>query len=317
MKTDSILFSLVVLTALVVVVIFQPTDFANSNSSIKHEMSSINKTLTTNDKTEQEKIRSRQVFQSASLQPVASLAGSLPDGTVNIDELGNVLADKDLHRLFDYYLSATGEMTTDQIRTRLLSVASDFLSMEQLGQLRDIFDQYVNYLSAAERFALFQLKDAPLADRLTGISELRQVSLGSEMAAAFFADEEAYAVHVLRMQDNESIETNNAQQLKWLAAEEMATGFHDVLIENEAFNALQIADDERLVVRTELYGAEVANNLAALDTKQALWLEKVSHYIDLRMQMADNHVLLQQLEQNYDARELKRLRAYYQAHRQN
>ena len=136
---------------------------------------------------------------------VSSLNGSLPDGAVNLDEHGQVIADKDLHRLFDHYLSAMGEMSVDEIKHRLLSVSSDFLSLNQLEQVRDLFDQYVNYLAETENFALSLAPDLSMKDRLLAIKAHREQMLGKSLSEAFFAEEHAYAQWVMALDSGEDI----------------------------------------------------------------------------------------------------------------
>ncbi len=312
MKYKYLINSTALILIFALVVMYQYYAPSVKNNIALHAETAVSQAHTTKGVLHQEQLRNKQAIPAASFQQVASLQGTLPDGAVNIDHNGDVVADKDLHRMFDYFLSATGEMTQDQIRSRLLSVASDFLSLDQLEQLRDLFDQYVDYLSAAERFALSQSDAADITERLHAIIELRQEVLGPELAAAFFAEEEAYAKYVLNDHGILSSDVAEQQVMKWLTVEAMATEFHDVLIENESFNELQITAAERMIVRNDRYGAQVTQNLAALDAKNRAWQDKVSQYIELRTQLADNSDMLHDLELSYDDRELKRLRAYYQ-----
>ncbi|MCB1582804.1 MAG: hypothetical protein KDI92_07055 [Xanthomonadales bacterium] len=261
------------------------------------------------------KLTSQHQFVRADLQQaiqVNSLQGSQPDGAINFDEQGNVKADKDLHRLFDYYLSTQGEQDMVQIKKQLLMSASDYLSLNQLEQLRDYFDQYVQYLENAENFAVSFNDDEPLEQRLIQIKQLREDLLGQQMADGFFADEYAYAEWVLQ-QDNIPDNELNEQQIKWLEAENKATAYQDALIQNQKFETVGLSELEKQAARTETYGEQVANQLAALDKQQSLWNEKVQSYIGLREQIK-NHTELKNLHSQYSNSELKRLNAYWRQH---
>lgn len=258
----------------------------------------------------------QQINQSFSK---GSLQGSSPDGAVNITEYGDVQLDKDLHRLFDYYLSMTGEQPIEDIRSLMLNTASDILSFEQLAQLRNHFDRYIDYLKSAEDHADNNLEMLDLTDglsQLEAISQLRRELLGDDMADAFFAEEESYAKHMMQMQLIGESDAPEEQQIKWLNNEDQATAYQDVLIENQQFNDSQVNASERMEIRTAAYGEAVAQQLAQLDDSQQQWQTTVNHYIETRSRLQNNSPALNQFEQNYTPTELKRLQAYYRAHLQ-
>ncbi len=246
------------------------------------------------------------------LLQVNSLQGTQPDGAVNLDEQGNVKADKELHRLFDYYLSTLGEQELFQIKKQLLVSASDYLSLDQLEQLRDYFDQYVQYLESAKNLAVSFNNDEPLDQRLIQIKQLRVDLLGQEMADGFFADEHAYATWVLQ-QDTILTDDLTAQQIKWLEAENHATAYQDVLLQNQQFESAEVSEFDKQLIRAEVYGEAVAERLALLDNQQSLWQNKVRKYINAR-ELVSNQSELQSLNNQYSATEIKRLNAYWQHH---
>lgn len=243
---------------------------------------------------------------------VNSLQGTQPDGAVNLDEQGNVKADKELHRLFDYYLSTLGEQELLQIKKQLLMSASDYLSLDQLEQLRDYFDQYVQYLESAGNFAVSFNDDEPLDQRLIQIKQLRVDLLGQVMADGFFADEHAYATWVLQ-QDTILTDDLTAQQIKWLEAENHATAYQDVLLQNQQFESAEVSEFDKQLIRAEVYGEAVAERLALLDNQQSLWQNKVRKYINAR-ELVSNQSELQSLNNQYSATAIKRLNAYWQHH---
>ncbi len=257
-----------------------------------------------------------QAFNESSIEGSlhGSLNGSLPDGAVNITVNGDVQIDTDLHRLFDYYLSLTGEKSIQAIRSLMFNTVGNTLSPDQLAQLQDHFDRYLDYLTTAQDYASTNLNTKDGLAQLNAISQLRRQLLGEDMAQAFFGEEEAYARHMIQMQLTGTSEASEEQQIKWFNNEDQATAYHDVLIENQQFNDSGINDTDRMDIRTATYGEAVAQQLAELDHTQQQWQTTVNHYIETRSRLQNNPTALNQFEQSYSLTELKRLQAYYRAH---
>ena len=256
--------------------------------------------------------------QQSDLQPmlasqVSSLNGSYPDGAVNLDERGQVIADKDLHRLFDHYLSAQGEMSLDEIKHRLLSVSSDFLSLNQLEQVRDLFDQYVNYLAESENFALSMASDLSLKERLMAVEAHREQMLGKSLSEAFFGEAHAYARWVMALDAGEDIELT-PQQARWLAQEDAATAYQDVWLEQQQMKLAGLSQQQKLNHWQDIHGTEVAERLNKLDQQQTAWQQQVQSYIAERQQLQGDPSAIARLDSQYDDRTLKRLHVWYANH---
>lgn len=244
---------------------------------------------------------------------VSSLDGSYPDGAVNLDEYGQVIADKDLHRLFDHYLSARGEMSLEDIKHRLLSVSSDFLSLNQLEQVRDLFDQYVAYLAETENFASSMAPDLSLKERLMAVEAHREQMLGKSLSDAFFAQEHAYAHWVMAMDAGEELELT-PQQTHWLAQEEAATAYQDVWLEQKNMKAAGLSEQHKLNHWQDNYGAEAAQRLHRLDQQQTQWQHQVNNYIAERQGLQGDQQAIARLDSQFDERTLKRLHAWFANH---
>lgn len=255
----------------------------------------------------------QSIEQSLAEPSMTSLSGSTSDGAVNFNAFGEVQIDSDLHQLFDHYLSMAGEQPIETIRSMMLNTAGELLSQNQLSQLQAHFDRYIDYLKLAEEHANIHLNTTDGLEHIEVISQLRRDLLGEAMAEAFFGEEEAYARHVIQMQLTGTSDAPEAQQIKWLNAENLATAYHDVLIENQQFNDSHANASQRMNIRTAAYGDAVAQQLAQLDHSQQQWRNTVNHYIQTRSRLEGNPSALNQLEQNYSPTELKRLHAYYRA----
>jgi len=253
------------------------------------------------------------VNQDSPAQPnfVKSYQGTQPDGAITLDENGNVMIDKDLKRLFDYYLSAIGELPLDQMRKYLQQFAGEELNAIQLKQLLDYFDKYHNYLTKADLFSQSTMDNKSMQEKMQLLSEFRADSLGSEMAKAFFADEQNYIEFVLAAKNSDALD---GQQKEWLQAENQATEFQDVVLENREFNrAENINSTEVNQYRVEKYGQEAADRLSQLDQQRARWKTVVDDYFQQRKQLESQQgtLSLEQLNANYSPQEIRRLEALW------
>ena len=241
---------------------------------------------------------------------IKSYQGTQPDGAINLDENGDVLIDKDLKRLFDYYLSAIGELPLDQMRKYLQQFANEQLTPEQLEQLMQYFDQYQNYLTQADDFFEKMGNDLSLQEKMQLLSEFRLENLGLAMSNAFFTDEQNYIEFVLKDKHNDELID---QQLSWLQAENQATSFQDVVIENQEFLNENTNTAEVYQYRVEQYGQEAADRLSQLDQQRAHWQKVVDGYFEQRQQIDNQNsaLSLEQLHSNYTAQEIKRLQSLW------
>ena len=243
---------------------------------------------------------------------IKAFDGTTVDGSINFDENGNVLIDKDLKNLFDYFMIATGELTPNQMRQKLIDYAAENLTEKQLQQLLKIYDKYQAYLASQDSLDARMSNELSQAQRLAILSQYRKDFLGEEFAQAFFADEEAYAEFVLnnKTPDNE----NSEQQNDWLEAQNRATAYQDTVIENQNYaQSPDISAQEIYQNRVQQYGSEAANRLKTLDQQRQQWQNTVDDYFSQR-QLIDsnqNSINLEQLDANYSPQELKRLQALW------
>ncbi len=242
---------------------------------------------------------------------VKSYQGSQPDGAIHLDPNGNVIVDKDLKRLFDYYLSAIGELPLDQMRKYLQQFAGKQLNLDQLQQLLSYFDQYHNYLNKADIFVQSIGSDFNLQEKMELLSQFRTDNLGLEMAEAFFADEQEYIEFVMTEKNSDEW---TQQQQDWLQAENQATQFQDVVIENREFsNSENINSTEVYQYRVDKYGQEAADRLNQLDQQRAQWQTVVDDYFQQRQQIENQQssFSVEQLNSNYSSQEIRRLEALW------
>jgi lipase chaperone LimK len=241
---------------------------------------------------------------------VHSYAGSEPDGAVNIDENGLVIVDGDLRRLFNYFLSATGELNQKQIAQQLRLFTQANLTLQQKQQVMDLFDLYRNYLGAVDQFAASLSTNLSQIEVMNLLAEMRIELLGTDMAGAFFADEQEYFKFV---NDNKNLsEDFSDQQTEWLKAENRATAYQDTVIENRMINqSTSLSVSEIEAQRIEKYGMPAAQRLQQLDQQRQQWQTTVDDYFTQRQLLGDDSESLALLNNQYASQDSKRLQALW------
>lgn len=259
----------------------------------------------------------------------ASLLGSTPDGAVTVDANGRLRPSIELRRLFDYFLSAIGELDLAAIRARLLDYLGSTENPVLAAEVAALFDRYVDYQAElAQQSASF---GAAPEDRLVGAMALRRRFFDAATAAAFFADEEAYAQTTLRkLQISHDLALNAEQREQRLreleqslppAVQALARETSSaVLIDEQSrqFEQLGIAAEQRHRERSAAFGRAAADRLAALDRQRAAWDARRADYQrsrasilgNARLSPAERATQIEQLlRRSFSASEQRRVRA--------
>lgn len=215
----------------------------------------------------------------------SSLRGSAVDGGVVLDR-GRVVPDRELRRLFDWWLSLDGELAPGAIRGAFAQWLAGRYDAVAAQRVLDLFDRYVQYCAAVAGV------DAtlPLAERLARLHELRISWLGRGLAEAFFADEERGAEHALarRRVAGDALLTRD-ERAAGIAALDAALPANEreaheaelgpLLAEAQTRELAVASDAERRRERSALWGAAAAQRLAALDAQRADWNARFAAYM--------------------------------------
>lgn len=257
----------------------------------------------------------------------ASLQGTEADGGVNLDASGRLVPDLSLRRLFDHYLSSIGERSIDEIRALLAARLDQITTPEGKRQAQDVFERYLRYLEAVDSSAA-RLEGLPLRERLAMLRDLRRQHLGSEMAGAFFGDEEAYQQYTLdtrELADDTTLTADEraARQRELTAA--LPEGVRQPLLEQQrvetdladaqAIETLASDADERHRLRVQRYGEEAAARMELLDRERAAWDARVAAYLAERTRLASLDAARRQtaldeyLSRNFSEAEQRRIRS--------
>lgn len=220
----------------------------------------------------------------------SSLRGAQVDGELVFDEAGRVRPDAGLRRVFDHFLSLTGEFAPDEITALLLDHVRQRHGERAAQEIAGWFDRYVGLRA--------ELAGATLADdlavRLSQLQEARRRWFGAA-AEALFGEEEAQIAHTLArravLADAALAPALREAELARLEASRPAA---QRLVEREASAAL-LAEEQsrqfesdgtdaatRAAERSALFGPEAAQRLAALDVQRAAWDRRVADYLAAR-----------------------------------
>jgi lipase chaperone LimK len=238
-----------------------------------------------------------------------SLRGTDVDGAVRLDAQGRVIRDRELRRVFDYFLARLGERSPERIRDDLLAWLQQQSQLDAAARAEVValFDRYVELQRASA--ALPRGND--LAQDLQRLRELRVRELGAELALAWFGDEENYANHTLaRLETARDASLDAAtreQRLANLDAQldpaqrairDDSTAFQQAVADSGQFDADAISAQRRAEQRRQRWGEDAAVRLAELDQQEASWQLRLHAYAQAREQVfADRSLAPSQRDQ--------------------
>jgi len=229
----------------------------------------------------------------------SSLRGTEVDGGVLFNAQGQVVIDPGMRRLFDYYLSLIGERDLIQIRALLKDHLLGKYGPANTDSVLQYFDRYTDYLDALTRLKLGAISSPE--ERLQQVTALRNRMLGEEMAAAFFADEEALAALTLKRMAIANDKNLTADQKARLLAELDASENYSARTEADTaaliteqtlqLDASNLTEAQRSAEREALWGKEAAGRLAQLDQERARWDTRIEQYLLARSRIDANRCL--------------------------
>lgn len=221
----------------------------------------------------------------------ASLRETDVDGAVGVDADGRLLVNPETRRLFDYYLSASGEEPPQALRARIVAAIEARLPPAAAAAAVALLDRYMRYREEARALESGGAAEGDVAERLAQIRALRRRVFGAAEAEALFGPEEAHdRVEVERRQvlgdqtlspaerERRSAALDAALPASAQAAREAALLPQRLRREEAELLAAGGSDAEVQALREELVGAEAAARLAELDAQRARWRERVDEY---------------------------------------
>lgn len=217
----------------------------------------------------------------------SSLIGTTPDGEIEVDAQGQLRPTLGLRRLFDYFLSAMGEVDLRAIRTMLRTHVQAQHPSSVVNAVLALFDRYVDY----QRARALPAAETESAAQFAADKALRRQFFDADTALAFFGEEETYTEFTLtRMaamrdaslsESERAIIINEAMAALTPAQRTSMRESSDALqaeTQSQQFEAQGIDADARFAARSAEYGQTAAHNLALLDQQRAQWNQQLSTY---------------------------------------
>ncbi len=227
----------------------------------------------------------------------SSLRGAEVDGGVRLDAAGHLQVDLDLRRLFEHFLSLSGEFSDGEIRRLLQLHVVDAHGAAVADEVITMFDRYLGMRNAAAALP----PETDIAARFEALRQLRREWLGNAAAEAMFGADEAHTAYTLErmavLEDPELRAEERAIRLAELdesrpqaAQEGQQSALSALLAEEQTrqLDALGIDDAERHAERSALWGEDAADRLATLDQERAQWDRRLADYVRQRDQLAND-----------------------------
>ncbi len=224
--------------------------------------------------------------------PASLLGTSVPQGWDRVDGVGDLVPTSALRQMFEYYLSALGEESLEQLIARIEQTLS-VLAEPARSQALDTLGAYLDYkLAISELEAGFGTSTGLDADemrrRMEEIQALRRTWLDSATAEAFFARDEAidrFQVEKLRISQDATLTEAERRAALERAETALPEPIRKARQETRRFAdyeqaRLDLADDPQALQawRRQTFGLETAQRLEALEQEQQNWNRRWQAY---------------------------------------
>lgn len=84
------------------------------------------------------------------IKNIKSLSGTQIHGNLRIDEDGNLIVEKAVKQLFDYFLNVAGEIPRAELIEQIKQGIADYLAEPAQNQALKIFNNYLEYQTALQ-----------------------------------------------------------------------------------------------------------------------------------------------------------------------
>ncbi|NQZ91491.1 MAG: lipase chaperone [Moritella sp.] len=243
-----------------------------------------------------------QQQQAVPLLLPSSLLGSTLPLLLDVNTDGELVINKKIQHLFDFYLSAMGEESLDMIVARIKHSLKLQLADPALTQGVEILTGYLQYLNEITAIKQQFEQDIDLDNvgeyALENVIQVREMVLDAratyldlDVIAAFFgqSDEyETYMLSVASINKNSGLSTGEKQSAKteldttapaWLL--EQQRNANQLNNYREQYQTLQTQGASQAELQDftqQSFSPEVVDRLAALDEKRQQWQLKLDEY---------------------------------------
>lgn len=260
-----------------------------------------------------------------------SLRDAASPTPLGVDAQGHLEIDLRIRHLFEFYLSAIGEEPIETLvkRIRLALRALPEPAQTEATAILEGYLHYRNHVAVLKNDmqqsgVIGNAYDlAQVAELKRAVRESRVQFLSDAVAQAFYQREDEYDDYMLarvRIQANDTLSSEQKeQQWQWLdeqAQEWIKNQQREATLVSRTRQQTQVlrdqnaSDEDIYALREDVYGAEAADRLQALDSQRAQWQARVTEY----------HQALSQLKTSYDGvppeSEVRALRETHFNHRE-
>lgn len=226
-----------------------------------------------------------------------SLTGTEVAGELREDERGQLIINKGVRDVFDYFLSSRGEQPDAVLDARIRAYVKHRLGATSAQQALTLLDAYLAYLQQLDVLSAQDRGGATLeiGERLATLERLRARSFQPDVVQAFFAQEQLYDHYTVDKMavvgDHSLTPVQKAAKLKALRmalpadlqanldATELAQGLQTVTQEWRQRGGTVA---ELRTIRENVVGKEATDRLEALDRDNQAWDARIQAYLQAR-----------------------------------
>lgn len=233
----------------------------------------------------------------------ASLEGTDIDCPLQVDKQGQLVLNIAIRHCFDYFFSALGEKTEDQLANDIRQYLNATLPQSALPYALKLLNQYLNYRHAEVPAALQVKSKSPdsLQAILVALKNLRLKYFTPQEVQAFFGEEEAYDqynINVMRITNDTRLTEKQKDEKIDALMNDLPPALAAKMRESQQYNDLQKKTAEILArggsaqelytMRSQIVGPEAADRLAKLDIENDQWKQQLTSYLDARARIKAN-----------------------------
>ncbi len=224
------------------------------------------------------------------------------DGRLQEDKNGNLIVDIGFRDLFDYFFSALGEKTPEQIAANMAQYIDSTLSPKAAEQARALLKSFMAYnrdlaeYGAMDNTDVYDLHGRALVDHLqayhTYLAAARERHFGPEYSEVFFQNEEKYqAYNIARLELSlADLPKEEKQRRIGDLRSRLPERQQEIIRDHERVNEFMSKEkawQEEGVSRDELYdrrladyGYDAAERMAALDERNRVWESRLHDFFE-------------------------------------
>ncbi|WP_041280386.1 lipase secretion chaperone [Desulfosudis oleivorans] len=222
------------------------------------------------------------------------------DGRLHEDGNGNLIVDVGFRDLFDYFFSALGEKTAEQIAADMEQYIDGALSPRAAEQARALLKMFIAYnrdlaeYTTANNTDVYNLHGRALVDYLKAyqayLADTRMRHFGREYSDLFFGSEEKYQAYTIARMElglTDLPDEERKRQIEELRSQ-LPEKQQEIIRNHERMNEFMsreqawqdegVSGEELYDRRLANYGYDAAQRMAALDESNRRWQSRLNDF---------------------------------------